>query len=86
MIKVEPDLPEPATEPTAFLAGSTDHFFVERWLASGGVKVDDAEDARLGREDIVDAIEQCIKVWDLETTLGRWDDGEEEKERTMERE
>lgn len=68
MIKVEPDLPEPTAEPTTFLAGPSDRFLVERRLASGGVKVGDAEQARLWREDVVDAVEQRIKVWDLDAT------------------
>lgn len=66
VVKVEPDLPEPTADPTAFLAGPTDRLLVERRLASRGVKVDDAEQARLGREDIVDAVEEGIKVGDLE--------------------
>ena len=65
VVKVEPYLPEPATEPTTFLAGASDGFLVKRRLASRGVKVDNTEQARLWREDIVDAIEERIKVWDL---------------------
>lgn len=65
MIKVEPDLPEPTAEPTAFLAGAPDGFLVERRLTSRGIKVDDAEHAGLWREDIVDTIEEGIKVWNL---------------------
>ena len=42
---------------------------MKRRLASGGVKVDDAEQARLWREHVVDAIEERIKVWHLEEVL-----------------
>ena len=65
VIKVEPDLPEPTAEPTTFLAGASDRFFVQRRLAARGVKVDDTEQARVWREDVVDAIEQRVKVGDL---------------------
>ena len=68
-IKVEPDLPEPTAEPATFLAGSSDRFLVKRRLASRRVKVDDAEQARLWREHVVDAIEERIKVWHLEKVL-----------------
>ena len=56
VVKVEPYLPEPTTEPTTFLAGASDGFLVKRRLASRCVKVDDTEQARLWREDILDAI------------------------------
>lgn len=72
MIKVEPDLPEPTAEPTTFFAGPSDRFLVQGRLASGGVKVGDAEQARVRREDIVDAIEERIKVWNLEAASVRW--------------
>ena len=65
MIKVEPDLPKPTAEPATFLAGSSDGLFVERGLASRCVEVDDAEQAGLWGEDVVDAIEEGIKVGDL---------------------
>ena len=68
MIKVEPDLPEPPAEPTTLLAGSSDGFLVHRRLTSRGIKVDDAKQARLWREDIVDAVEERVKVWNLEDT------------------
>ena len=43
---------------------------MKRRLASGGVKVDDVEQARLWRGDgVVDAIEERIKVWHLEEVL-----------------
>ena len=63
--KVETYLPEPTAEPTTFLAGASDGLLVKRRLASRGVRVDNTEQARLWREDIVDAIEEGIKVWDL---------------------
>ena len=69
VIKVEPDLPEPTAEPATFLAGSSDRFLVQRRLASRCVKVDDAEQTRLWREHVVDAIEERIKVWHLEEVL-----------------
>lgn len=77
VIKVEPNLPEPTAKPTTFLTGPSDCLFVERWLASGGVKVGDAEQARLWREDIVDAVEQGVKVWNLEAVVGALDEWEE---------
>lgn len=65
VVKVEPDLPEPATQPPAFLARSPDRLFVQRRLPSGRVKVDDGDQSRLGCEHVVDAIEQSVKVGDL---------------------
>lgn len=47
MIKVEPDLPEPPREPSAFFADPTDGFFVERRLFACGIEVDNAEETVL---------------------------------------
>lgn len=65
MVEIEPDLPEPPTEPATFLASSTDSPFVQRGLLPRRIEVDDGENACLWSKDIVDAIEQGIKAWDL---------------------
>jgi hypothetical protein len=49
VIKVEPDLPEPATEPTAFLARAPDGLLVERRLLSGCIKIGDSDKTILRR-------------------------------------
>ena len=69
MVKVEPYLPEPATEPTTFLAGASNGLLVKRRLASRGVKVDDTEQARFWREDVVDAIEEKLKSLESKEVL-----------------
>ena len=56
VIKVEPDLPEPSTDPTAFLLGATDGLFMKRRLLARGIKVDYAKKPVFGGEYVIYAI------------------------------
>jgi hypothetical protein len=48
VIKVKPDLPEPTTKPTTFLARAPDRLLVERRLLSRCIKIDDSDKPILG--------------------------------------
>ena len=67
MVKVEPDLPEPPTEPATFLARPTDCFLVKRRLLARRVKVDDTQYAVFRCQHVLDAVQQCVEAWDLRT-------------------
>ena len=53
MVKVEPDLPKPAADPGTFLACTADRPLMERRVSARGIKVDDAEEAVFGGQDVV---------------------------------
>jgi hypothetical protein len=53
VIKVEPDLPEPSTNPATLLLGATDGLFVKRRLLAGGIKVDYTKKSVLGGKHVI---------------------------------
>lgn len=67
MVKIEPDLPEPAREPAALFLGPADRALVQRLLrrTPGSVEVYDGEQPILRREEVRDAVEDWVKVRDL---------------------
>ena len=65
MIKVEPDLPKPSAQPTTFFHGTSNRLFVEGWLATTGVEIDEGKQAIIWRKDVVDSVEQHVEIGNL---------------------
>ena len=59
---IEPDLPKPPRQPTTFLFLPTDRLFVESRLLPSGIEVHNAEKTILGREHVINPIQQGIEI------------------------
>jgi hypothetical protein len=65
VVEIEPDLPEPSTQPAALLLGATDSFLVKRGLLARGVEVNYPEEPVFRGKNIIYAIKECIEIWNL---------------------
>ena len=65
MIEVEPDLPEPPTEPTAFFADPADRSLVQRRLLTCRVEIDYTQKSVCRREHVLNAVKERVKAWNL---------------------